>query len=121
VVEDVPNVVPQFLTAFGMWLDVRVGAPCARALGNVDAETQEFETFLPSVQQTRLGFVEFQLPAFQPAFESLEIRCSSAFGTENDEIISVTHHQRDGSATVVDGLIQGIEVEVRRSGEITPP
>ena len=116
MVEDVPDVVPQFLAAFGVWLDLSEGSARAPALGQMDTKAQKPETFLPSIQQARLGFVELQFPAFQPAFEALEIFRSSAFGTENDEVIGVSHHNRHLPAVVVDGFIQFVEVDIRQKG-----
>lgn len=58
MVEDGPEVVPQFLTAFGVWLDVGAGASRAPALGHVGAKTQKLEAVLPNIQQARFGFVE---------------------------------------------------------------
>ena len=70
MVEVGADVIPQFLTAFGVRFDVRERSSRTRTLSHVDAETKELETFLPSIQQTRLCFVELQLAACEPAFEA---------------------------------------------------
>src|SRR4051812_27706804 len=67
VVQREPDVVPQFLTAFGVRLYDRKVPPGARTGSHDDGEAQKLEAVLPGIQQASFGLVELQAPCLQPS------------------------------------------------------
>jgi hypothetical protein len=112
VIEQATHVVPQPLLALGARLDMGIPAPTSPRALPANAKTQELET-LPAVHLSSLLFVELQPSGLQPLSQSLDYLASLSRGTQNDEVIRVTHHHRSAWLLgVVDRPVQRIEVEV---------